>query len=158
MKREFGDRDQECGKIRRPFRFEKLDVWQMARNYNVQIYGVSKQFPKDELYALTTQLRRAAVSVSSNIAEGSGRNSDADFCHFLEIAYGSLMETASQLFLAYDQKYLTDVELDHVLESADALAAKIATLSKALGRTPRIAKGAHLLQKTPRLPTVDPRP
>jgi four helix bundle protein len=73
-------------------------VWQQARLLNKKIYGLSKAFPSNEPYSLTSQIRRASISVSSNIAEGSGRNSDADFAHFLEIAYGSLMEVVSQLF------------------------------------------------------------
>jgi hypothetical protein len=77
----------ELGKACRSFRFEKLEAWQLARAFNKAVYAVSKKFPKDESFALTAQLRRASISVSSNIAEGAGRNSDADFAHFLEIAY-----------------------------------------------------------------------
>jgi hypothetical protein len=71
---------------RRLFRFENLEVWQLARQLNRSVYSSTKKFPKDELFALTSQVRRASISISSNIAEGSGRNSDADFAHFLEIA------------------------------------------------------------------------
>ena len=119
------------------FRFEKLDVWQKARLLNKDINEVTKRFPSSELYALTSQIRRASISVSSNIAEGAGRNSDADFARFLEIAYGSLMEVVSQLYLALDEKYLTQELLSEILEKADILAAQIAALSKSLGRTPR---------------------
>src|SRR5215207_3430172 len=79
----------------RQFRFEKLTVWQSSRRLAGEIYSVTKAFPKDELFGLTSQIRRAAVSVTANIAEGSGRNSDVDFAHFLELAYGSAMEVAS---------------------------------------------------------------
>ncbi len=122
------------------FRFEKLDVWQKARLLNKDIYEATKSFPSSEVYALTSQIRRASISVSSNIAEGAGRNSDADFAHFLEIAYGSLMEVVSQLYLALDEKYLTQELLSEIHEKADFLAAQIAALSKALGRTPRTLK------------------
>lgn len=122
------------------FRFEKLDVWQKARLLNKDINEVTKRFPSSELYALTSQIRRASISVSSNIAEGAGRNSDADFARFLEIAYGSLMEVVSQLYLAFDEKYLTQELLSEILEKADILAAQIAALSKSLGRTPRSLK------------------
>jgi four helix bundle protein len=122
------------------FRFEKLDVWQKARLLNKDINEVTKRFPSSELYALTSQIRRASISVSSNIAEGAGRNSDADFARFLEIAYGSLMEVVSQLYLALDEKYLTQELLSEILEKADILAAQIAALSKSLGRTPRSLK------------------
>jgi four helix bundle protein len=77
------------------FRFEKLQVWQEARRLNRTIYRLTRNFPRAELFAMTSQIRRAWVSISSNIAEGSGRNSDRDFGHFLEQAYGSLMEVAS---------------------------------------------------------------
>ena len=90
------------------------------------------------MFALTSQLRRASVSVSSNIAEGSGRNSDKDFAHFLEIAYGSLMETVSQCFLALDEGYLTQKDFDSLAGDADKLAGKIVALSKSLGRSARI--------------------
>jgi hypothetical protein len=72
----------ELGKVCLRFRFEKIDAWQLARTFNKAVYAASKSFPKDEAFALTAQLRRASISVSSNIAEGSGRNSDADFAHF----------------------------------------------------------------------------
>ena len=122
------------------FRFEKLDVWQKARLLNKDINEVTKRFPSSELYALTSQIRRASISVSSNIAEGAGRNSDADFARFLEIACGSLMEVVSQLYLALDEKYLTQELWSEILEKADILAAQIAALSKSLGRTPRSLK------------------
>ena len=70
---------------RNPFRFEKLEVWQLARRFNHRVYVIAKTFPESERYALCPQLRRASVSVSSNIAEGSGRNSDGDFGHFLKL-------------------------------------------------------------------------
>jgi len=72
--------------------------------------------------------------------EGSGRNSDADFAHFLEIAYGSLMEVVSQLFIALDESYLTESQFEALADEADVLASKIAALSKSLGRQPRIAE------------------
>ena len=108
---------------RHPFRFEKLEVWQLARRFNHRVYAPAKSFPESERYALCSQLRRASVSVSSNIAEGSGRNSDTDFAHFLEIAYGSLMEVFSQLFIASDEGYLNEAALDLLLSEADCLAA-----------------------------------
>jgi four helix bundle protein len=119
------------------FRFQKLDVWQQARLLNKKIYGLSKAFPSNEPYSLTSQIRRASISVSSNIAEGSGRNSDADFAHFLEIAYGSLMEVVSQLFLALDEGYITQLQMDEIASEADILASQLVALSKTLGRVSR---------------------
>lgn len=120
------------------FRFEKLETWQLARKFNHTVYANTRSFPPDERYALTSQLRRASASVSSNIAEGSGRNSDNDFAHFLEVAYGSLMEVVSQLFLASDEGYLPPEALAGPLAEANQLAGKLVALSKSLGRAPRI--------------------
>jgi four helix bundle protein len=114
------------------FRFEKLEVWQDARRRNRQVYKATKAFPSDEQFALTSQLRRASISVSSNIAEGSGRNSDKDFAHFLEQAYGSLMEVASQLYLAFDEGYIEENPLSFILEEIRHQAAKVAALNRSL--------------------------
>jgi four helix bundle protein len=119
------------------FRFEKLEVWKQARILNKRIYKLSGLFPTHESYTLTSQIRRASISISSNIAEGSGRNSDADFAHFLEIAYGSLMEVLSQLFLALDESYITQEQFDGVTGEAHILASLLVALSKTLGRVSR---------------------
>jgi len=74
--------------MRTRFRFERLNVWQTARGLNRQVYRLARKLPDYELYAMTSQIRRASVSVSSNIAESSGRNSDKDFAHFLEQVTG----------------------------------------------------------------------
>ncbi len=125
--------------MQRPvFCFEKLEVWQLARQLNHQVYSVSRAFPDQERYALTSQLRRASVSVSANIAEGSGRNSDDDFAHFLEVSYGSSMEVVSQPFLASDEGYLPAKQLAALLVDANQLAGKLVALSQSLGRDPRI--------------------
>ena len=134
---------------RRAFRFERIEAWQQARQLNREVYCLTRKFPKEVMFGLTSQIRRAAVSVVSNIAECSGRNSDADFAHFLEISYGSLMEVASQLFLALDQGYITQEDLDSCLASADLLAGRIVALSKSLGRTSRISLKPS---------SLDPRP
>jgi len=81
-------------------RYEELVVWQKAMPLAKMVYGLQKQLPKEEMYGLGDQIRRAAVSVPSNIAEGFGRETDKDFRHFLSIARGSLYETKTQLELA----------------------------------------------------------
>jgi four helix bundle protein len=118
--------------MKKRFRFEDLEVWQEARRLNREVYRITRRFPAAEQFGLAAQLRRASVSVSSNIAEGSGRNSDRDFAHFLENAYGSLMEVASQLFLAFDEEYVDEATLNAILENARALSAKIAALNRSL--------------------------
>ena len=114
------------------FRFEKLDVWQEARIINQVIYRLTRKFPKEELFAMTSQIRRASISVSANIAEGSGRNSDKDFAHFLEQAYGSLMEVASIFNLALDEGYIKESELDPLFDELERLARRTVSLNRSL--------------------------
>ncbi len=85
--------------------YRKLLVWQKAKALAAQIYQATEQFPRPELYGLTSQIRRAAVSVPSNIAEGQGRLTSGEFCHFLGQARGSLLELDTQLPIAVDLNY-----------------------------------------------------
>lgn len=100
--------------IMEQFTFEKLDVWQKARVLVREVYCLTSKFPIDERFGLTNQLNRAIVSVPSNIAEGCGRPSFKERIHFLEIAYGSLMESMTQIILASDLKYISDKELNSI--------------------------------------------
>jgi len=93
---------------KRGFNFEKLDVWQRAVDLAAFIYDVTGKFPSDERYGITRQMRRAVVSVSSNIAEGSSRSSRQDFARFVELAVGSLYELVSQGFIARKQGFLAE--------------------------------------------------
>jgi len=86
----------------RLYSFEKLEVWKLARTLTKNIYLVSKEFPDDERFGLTSQIRRAAVSISSNIAEGSSRQSGKEQTRYTEIAFGSLLEVLNQLITASD--------------------------------------------------------
>ena len=105
------------------FKHRRLEVWQDARNLVKRIYATSAQFPKTERFGLRDQINRAAVSVPSNIAEGSSRETQADFIHFLVIARGSLSEIDTQLTLAEDLGYIEQQEgLHHEVE---ALACRI---------------------------------
>ena len=90
--------------------YRDLVAWQRAMHLTVSVYKASQQFPREELYGLTSQIRRAAVSVPSNIAEGQGRGSEKDFLRFLSIAYGSLQEIETQLLLAGRLSYLDGAE------------------------------------------------
>ena len=104
------------------FRFEKLIGWQKAIDYADGVYDATAGFPAEERFGLTSQLRRAAVSISSNVAEGCGRWSDADQSRFVEIAYGSLMETVSQIHLARRRQFVSEVTFQGLYRSADELA------------------------------------
>jgi four helix bundle protein len=110
------------------FRFEKLDVWQKAIEYADQIYAGTRGFPDNERFGLTSQLRRSAVSVSSNIAEGSGRSSDVEFSRFVEISYGSLMETVSQSHVAKRQQFLQEPAFREIYQRADQIARMLSGL------------------------------
>ena len=96
------------------FSFEGLDVYKAARTLVGDVYLLQHKFPKFETYALGDQIRRSSSSVTSNIAEGSGRNSFKEKSHFIEIAYGSLMEAFSQLQIAQDLGYLTEDDIDGI--------------------------------------------
>ena len=86
--------------------FRQLQVWQKSHQLVLQVYGITQAFPASEGYGLSQQMRRASVSVPSNIAEGSGRGSDKEFAHFAQIAVGSISELEYQLLLAKDLGYL----------------------------------------------------
>jgi four helix bundle protein len=114
------------------FRFEKLDVWQRAVQFAETVYAATASFPTDERFGLTNQLRRAAISVTSNIAEGSGRVFDADFARFLEIAYGSLMEVISQSTIAKQQSFLPQEKYDALYNDSQELARMLSGLRSSL--------------------------
>ena len=94
----------------------ELDVWKYSRELVKLVYLLTKTFPKEELYALTNQIKRSVVSVPSNIAEGIGRQSNKETIHFLHIAKGSLYEVETQLYLSYDLSYISEIELKNILE------------------------------------------
>lgn len=116
------------------FGFERLEVWQAAIGFGDEVYRVTKEFPADERFGLTSQMRRAAISVSSNIAEGSGRVSSRDFARFVEIAFGSLMETVSQLSISHRQGLITSTEYDSLYQSAQRIARMLSGLRTSLER------------------------
>jgi four helix bundle protein len=91
--------------------FERLEVWQRAVRFAKVIYDMTDAFPRSELFGLTSQLRRAGVSVAANIAEGASRSSRKDQARFFEIAYGSLNEVATMLYIARMQEFVTEQEL-----------------------------------------------
>jgi len=92
----------------RYYYFEKLDVWQLSKNLSVEIYKLTESYPKNEIFSLVNQIRRATVSVASNIAEGSGRISGRDTAHFIQLAYGSLMEVLNQILISKDLNFISE--------------------------------------------------
>lgn len=96
------------------FSFEGLRVYQAARQLVKNVYRLVSELPPIENFALSNQIRRAVVSIKSNIAEGSGRNHAKDKAHYIDMAYGSLMETYSELETAADLEYITEEELKNI--------------------------------------------
>jgi four helix bundle protein len=97
--------------------YKEMKIWQKARTLVKIVYEISKSLPKEELYALTSQIRRAAISIPANIAEGAGRGTDRDFRHFLDISRGSLFELETLLILSNDLGYVSVSEINPTLES-----------------------------------------
>ena len=114
------------------YAFENMKAWQEARKLVVEVYRLLDSFPKFENYALCDQVRRAIVSVPSNLAEGSGRISIKEQLHFYEIAYGSLMEAYNQLIIAADLKYIGDNSLRELELQIDVVARMLNGLRSSL--------------------------
>ena len=94
--------------------FRKLRVWHAAHSLVLEVYRNPQLFPSDERYGLTSQLRRAAVSIAANLAEGCGRDGDADFARFVQIAMGSASEVEYHLILAHDLQYLSNPQYEQL--------------------------------------------
>ena len=114
------------------FNFEKLEVWQKAIDFAALVYNETRAFPTEERFGLTNQLRKAAISVSSNIAEGSSRSSRNDFARFAEIAAGSVFEVVSQAFIARRQNFLSEDQFRKIYADAEELSRMPSGLRKAL--------------------------
>ncbi len=99
--------------------YTDLEVWKKSRELVNDVYSLTKKFPKEETFGLTSQIRRCAVSIPSNIAEGIGRSSSKDTLQSLFIARGSLYEMETQLFLSCDQKYIDDADLNQILQKVN---------------------------------------
>lgn len=112
------------------FSFRRLDVYQESKKFVLHIYELLKHFPKEEQYALCDQLRRAAVSIPSNLVEGMGRVSIKEQIHFIEIAFGSLNETICQLDIAYELNYISQEQLIQSEKLAKQLIRMLSSLKR----------------------------
>jgi four helix bundle protein len=112
------------------FAYKKLNVYHKSLAWVLKIYSLVKKFPEIERFALSSQVRRAAVSVPSNIAEGMSRSSAKEISHFLEISYGSLMEVQSQLEIANLLKYITNEDLKTIEPKTEEIAKMLSGLRK----------------------------
>lgn len=102
--------------MKKYFDYRELDVWKAARELCSEVYLITKNFPKNEMFSLTLQIRKSSVSIPSNIAEGCGRNTAKDTLQFLFVARGSLYELETQFLIAADQKYFSTEDLENILE------------------------------------------
>ena len=114
------------------FNFERLEVWHKAIEFADAVYSATRSFPSDERFGLTNQMRRAAVSISSNIAEGSSRNSRKDFARFIEIATGSVFEVVSQSFIARNQGQLPPADFMVLYSAAEEQSRMLSGLRRSL--------------------------
>jgi four helix bundle protein len=115
------------------FKFEKLTVWQKSLDLADVIYATSRDFPSEERFGLTNQIRRAGVSVASNIAEGSARP-DPDFAKFLGYATGSLYEAVTQAFIAQRQQFLAEAQFQRIYSDAEEISRMLTGLRDSLHR------------------------
>ena len=112
--------------------FRKLEVWAKGHQLTVAVYEVTRTFPRDEIYGLTSQIRRAAGSIPANIAEGCGRNGDAELSRFLQIAMGSASELEYHILLARDLNLLDSTGCDHLSNEVTEIKRMLASLIKKL--------------------------
>jgi len=118
--------------MEKSYSYKDLNVYQSSKQLVVEVYTLLKIFPVDERYALCDQLRRAAVSVPSNIAEGMSRYSNKEKVHFIEIAYGSLMEVECQMDIAKDLQYISTEQYQQLESSIQSTAKMISSLRTSL--------------------------
>ncbi len=112
--------------------FRQLKVWEKAHQLALSVYKATAKFPKEELYGLTSQIRRASMSIPTNIAEGCGRNTDAEFARFLQIAMGSASETEYELILARDLEFLVNDNYENLHNGVEEVKRMLASLLKTI--------------------------
>ena len=114
--------------MEKKYSYKNLTAYKESKTLVIAVYKLLKKFPREETYALCDQLRRAVISVPSNLAEGSGRTSAKDQAHFFEMAYGSLMEVSCQIDIAHDLGYVTQEDVDVVDNHIGMIAALLSGL------------------------------
>jgi len=112
-------------KLEYQFAFEKLKVWQNSREMVIIVYKITNTFPDEERYCLVNQIRRAIISVSSNIVEGFEKNNNNEFIRFLKIAKGSIGEVKNQLYIAFAVSYIISKEFESIKDNLENLAKQI---------------------------------
>jgi four helix bundle protein len=110
------------------FSFEKLEVWQEAKEFSKMIYDITSNFPDTDKFGLTSQLRRASISIASNIAEGSARKSYKDKAHFTSMAFGSAVEVLNQLIISFELNFVSEVNYLKLREQLESITNKLNAL------------------------------
>ncbi len=110
------------------YSYQTLNVYKDAKALVVEVYRLLKQYPAEERYALCDQIRRAAISITSNIAEGMSRYSDKEKVHFLEISYASMMEVESQLDISVDLEYISKEQFEAIADSINSVGKQLSAL------------------------------
>lgn len=116
--------------MEKKYEYKNLDAYKESKALVILVYALIKKFPREEQYALCDQLRRAVISVPSNIAEGSGRTSAKDQAHFFEMAFGSLMEVNCQIDISYDLNYITKDDVENVEKHVRSISALLSGLRR----------------------------
>ena len=116
--------------MEKKYDYKNLDAYKESKNLVILVYALIKKFPREEQYALCDQLRRAVISVPSNIAEGSGRTSAKDQAHFFEMAFGSLLEVNCQIDIAHDLGYITKDDVENIEKHVRPIAALLSGLRR----------------------------
>ncbi|WP_228851913.1 four helix bundle protein [Aegicerativicinus sediminis] len=113
-------------------RFKELEIWKRSRLFCSDIYNATSQFPESEKFGLTNQLRRASISIASNIAEGSSRKSNIDFARFIEVAIGSAYEIETQLLISADLNLLSEEDQNHLISELNQIIKMISKFKSSL--------------------------
>ena len=113
------------------YSFEKLEVWQLSRKLVQEVYGLTNNFPEEEKYGMVSQIRRAAVSITCNIAEGAGRKTGKDKANFTQVAFSSLLEVLNLLIVAVDLRYMEEKALEAIRPTIEHIGNKLNALRNA---------------------------
>lgn len=116
--------------------YRDLKVWEKSRGYIKDVYTVSSSFPKEEVYGLTSQLRRAVISIANNIVEGSARHSNKEFSRFLDIAYASAVEVENMHYICLDLEFIDRIQFDDLIEKSQEIQKMIYALKQSLNKKP----------------------
>ncbi|ANW96198.1 four helix bundle protein [Wenyingzhuangia fucanilytica] len=112
--------------------FRELEIWKESKDLSIQVYKITRNFPREEVYGITSQICRASVSIPSNIAEGAGRNSNKDFSRFINIALGSAFELETQLIIALELEYISKEDFENLINNLQMIQRKLSGFNKYL--------------------------